>query len=77
MEIDEENELKDKINKRELNKKVNEDIEYYNQIEKQKKAQKEQLEKEQDKKMINDILLKERALNEIDRLEKLKKKKKY
>ena len=72
--IDEENELKDKIYKRELNKKVNEDIEYYNQIEKQKKAKKEQLEKEQDKKMINDILLKERALNEIDRLEKLKKK---
>ena len=35
------NELKDKIYKRELNKKVNEDIEYYNQIEKQKKAQKE------------------------------------
>ena len=36
--IDEENELKDKIYKRELNKKVNEDIEYYNQIEKQRKA---------------------------------------
>ena len=72
--IDEENELKDKIYKRELNKKVNEDIEYYNQIEKQRKAYQEQLEKEQDKKMINDILVKERALNEIDRLEKLRKK---
>ena len=32
------------------------------------------LEKEQDKKMINDILVKERALDEIDRLEKIKKK---
>ena len=72
--IDEENELKDKIYKRELNKKVNEDREYYNQIEKQRKAYQEQLEKEQDKKMINDILVKERALNEIDRLEKLRKK---
>ena len=72
--IDEENELKEKIYKRELNKKVNEDIKYYNQIEKQKREYKDQLEKEQDKKMINDILKKERALDEIDRLEKLKKK---
>ena len=72
--IDEENELKQKILKRELNKKVNEEIEYYNEIEKQKREQKEKLEKEQDKKMINDILVKERALDEIDRLEKLKKK---
>ena len=36
-EIDEQNELKEKIYKRELNKKVNEDIEYYNKIEKQKR----------------------------------------
>ena len=72
--IDEENELKEKKMKRELNKQVNEDIKYYNQIEKQKRDYKEQLEKEQDKKMINDILMKEKALNEIDRLEKLKKK---
>ncbi len=72
--IDEENELKDKMLKRELNKKVNEDIKYYNQIEKQKKEYKDKLEKEQDKKMINDILKKERALDEIDRLEKLRKK---
>ena len=48
--IDEENELKEKINKRELNKKVNEDIKYYNQIEKQKKEQKDQLEKSKIKK---------------------------
>ena len=72
--IDEENELKEKLYKRELNKKVNEDIKYYNQIEKQKKEEKDMLEKEQDKKMINDILVKERALDEIDRLEKIKKK---
>ena len=72
--IDEENELKEKIYKRELNKQVNEDIKYYNQIEKQKKDYKDQVEKEQDKKMIDDILKKERALDEIDRLEKLKKK---
>ena len=72
--IDEENELKDKMLKRELNKKVNEDIKYYNQIEKQKKEYKDKIEKEQDKKMINDILKKERALDEIDRLEKLRKK---
>ena len=72
--IDEENELREKILKRELNKKVNEDIKYYNQIEKQKREYKDKLEKEQDKKMINDILVKERALDEIDRLEKLKKK---
>ena len=31
-------------------------------------------EKEQDKKMISEILKKERALDEIERLEKLKKK---
>ena len=72
--MDEENELKEKIYKRELNKKVNEDIEYYNELEKQKREYKEKLEKEQDKKMINDILRKERALDEIDRLEKLRKK---
>ena len=72
--IDEENELKDKMLKRELNKKVNEDIKYYNQIEKQKREYKDKIEKEQDKKMINDILKKERALDEIDRLEKLRKK---
>ena len=72
--IDEENELKDKMLKRELNKKVNEDIKYYNQIEKQKKEYKDKIEKEQDKKMINDMLKKERALDEIDRLEKLRKK---
>ena len=34
--MDEENELKEKIYKRELNKKVNEDIEYYNELEKKK-----------------------------------------
>ena len=72
--MDEENELKEKIYKRELNKKVNEDIEYYNELEKQKREYNEKLEKEQDKKMINDILRKERALDEIDRLEKLRKK---
>ena len=72
--IDEENELREKMYKRELNKKVNEDIKYYNQIEKQKKEEKDMIEKEQDKKMINDILVKERALDEIDRLEKIKKK---
>ena len=72
--IDEENELKEKILKRELNKKVNEDIEYYNKIEKEKREEKEKIEKEQDKKMIEEILKKERALNEIDRMEKLRKK---
>ena len=72
--IDEENELKEKIYKREVNKKVNEDIKYYNQIEQQKRDYQDKLEKEQDKKMINDILKKERALDEIDRLEKLRKK---
>jgi len=73
-EIDEQNELKEKIYKRELNKKVNEDIEYYNKIEKDKREEKERFEKEQDKKMISDILKKERALDEIDRMEKLKRK---
>lgn len=73
-EIDEQNELKEKIYKRELNKKVNEDIEYYNKIEKQKRDEKEKIEKEQDKKMISEIVKKERALDEIDRMEKLKKK---
>ena len=72
--IDEQNELKEKIYKRELNKKVNEDIEYYNQLEKKKHEEKEKFEKEQDKKMISEILKKERALDEIDRIEKLKKK---
>ena len=73
-EIDEQNELKEKIYKRELNKKVNEDIEYYNKIEKQKRDEKEKIEKDQDKKMISEIVKKERALDEIDRMEKLKKK---
>ena len=73
-EIDEQNELKEKIYKRELNKKVNEDVEYYNQIEKSKREEKEKFEKEQDKKMIADILKKERALDEIERIEKLRKK---
>ena len=73
-EIDEQNELKEKIYKRELNKKVNEDIEYYNKIEKDKREKKERFEKEQDKKMISDILKKERALDEIDRMEKIKRK---
>ena len=73
-EIDEQNELKEKIYKRELNKKVNEDIEYYNKIEKQKRDEKEKIEKEQDKKMISEIVKKERALDEIERMEKLKKK---
>ena len=73
-EIDEQNELKEKIYKLELNKKVNEDIEYYNKIEKQKRDEKEKIEKEQDKKMISEIVKKERALDEIDRMEKLKKK---
>ena len=73
-EIDEQNELKEKIYKRELNKKVNEDIEYYNKIEKDKREEKERFEKEQDKKMISDILKKERALDEIDRMEKIKRK---
>ena len=73
-EINEQNELKEKIYKRELNKKVNEDIEYYNKIEKQKRDEKEKIEKEQDKKMISEIVKKERALDEIDRMEKLKKK---
>ena len=73
-EIDEQNELKEKIYKRELNKKVNEDIEYYNKIEKEKREEKERFEKEQDKKMISEILKKERALDEIDRMEKLKRK---
>jgi hypothetical protein len=73
-EIDEQNELKEKIYKRELNKKVNEEIEYFNQLEKQKREEKEKIEKEQDKKMISEILKKERALDEIDRVEKLKKK---
>ena len=41
---------------------------------KKKREYNEKLEKEQDKKMINDILRKERALDEIDRLEKLRKK---
>ena len=72
--IDEENELKEKIYKREINKKVNEDMKYYNQIEQQKRDYQDKLEKEQDKKMINDILKKERALDEIDRLEKLRRK---
>jgi hypothetical protein len=72
--MDEQNELKEKIYKRELNKKVNEDIEYYNQLEKQKRAEKDKFEKEQDKKMISEILKKERALDEIDRMEKLRKK---
>ena len=72
--IDEQNELKEKIYKRELNKKVNEDIKYYNQIEKKKREEQEQYEKDQDKKMIEEILKKERALDEIDRMEKLKKK---
>ena len=73
-EIDEQNELKEKIYKKELNKKVNEDIEYYNKIEKDKREEKERFEKEQDKKMISDILKKERALDEIDRMEKIKRK---
>jgi hypothetical protein len=73
-EIDKQNELKEKIYKRELNKKVNEEIEYFNQLEKQKREEKEKIEKEQDKKMISEILKKERALDEIDRMEKLKKK---
>ena len=73
-ELDEKNELKEKIYKRELNKKVNEEIEYYNQIEKNKREEQEKFEKEQDKKMISDILKKERALDEIDRMEKLRKK---
>ena len=72
--MDEQNELKEKIYKRELNKKVNEDIEYYNQLEKQKRAEKDKFEKEQDKKMISEVLKKERALDEIDRMEKLRKK---
>ena len=72
--MDEQNEMKEKIYKRELNKKVNEDIEYYNQLEKQKRAEKDKFEKEQDKKMISEILQKERALDEIDRMEKLRKK---
>ena len=73
-EIDEQNELKEKIYKRELNKKVNEDVEYYNQIEKSKREEKEKFEKEQDKKMVDEIVKKERALDEIDRIEKLRKK---
>ena len=73
-ELDEKNELKEKIYKRELNKKVNEEIEYYNQIEKNKREEQKKFEKEQDKKMISDILKKERALDEIDRMEKLRKK---
>ena len=73
-EIDEQNELKEKIYRRELNKKVNEEVEYYNQIEKQKREEQEKIEKEQDKKMISEILKRERALDEIDRMEKLKKK---
>ena len=73
-EIDEANELKEKIYKREVNKKVNEDIKYYNQIEKEKKEMKDKIEKEKDKEMINEVLLKEKKLDEIDRLEKLRKK---
>ena len=73
-ELDEKNELKEKIYKRELNKKVNEEIEYYNQLEKNKREEKEKFEKEQDKKMIEEVLKKERALDEIDRMEKIRKK---
>ena len=71
--LDEEMEKRNALNRLLMNKKVNEDIEAYNKREEKVRNEKEKLEKELDKKMINDILKKEAALDEIDRQEKKRK----
>ena len=71
--LDEEMEKRNALNRLLMNKKVNEDIEAFNKREEKVRNEKEKLEKELDKKMINDILKKEAALDEIDRQEKKRK----
>lgn len=74
---DEEMETQEKINRLMQNKAVNEDIKLFNQREEMERNRKAQYEKEHDKKLINDILEKEKALDEIDKIEKQKRKNEF
>ena len=70
---DDEMEKQNAYNRLLMNKKVNADIEAFNKREEKIRHEKEKYEKDLDKKMINDILKKEAALDEIDRQEKKRK----
>ena len=70
---DEENEKKNAYDRLMLNKQVNADIKEFNEREEKIRNELMQREKNEDKKMINDILNKEKALDEIDRQNKIKK----
>ncbi len=70
---DEENEKKNAYERLMLNKQVNADIKEFNEREEKNRNELIQKEKNEDKKMINDIINKEKALDEIDRLNKIKK----
>ena len=71
--LDDEMEKQNAYNRLLMNKKVNADIEAFNKREEKIRHEKEKYEKDLDKKMINDILKKEAALDEIDRQEKKRK----
>ena len=72
-ENDRKMEEEEKMNILQRNKQVNEDIKQFNEREQQERDRKARIEKQHDKDLINAILEKEKALDEIDRVNKLKK----
>ena len=74
---DEEMEAQEKLNRLMQNKAVNEDIKLFNEKEEEERNRKLKIEKEQDKQLINAIVEKEKALDEIDKEEKIKRKKEF
>jgi hypothetical protein len=67
-------EVEDKMRTKELNKMVYRDIEDFNRKEEMERTKRSHFEKLKDKELINDILEKEKAFNELDKREKEKRK---
>ena len=74
---DEENEEENRLKRIQQNIQVYKDIEEFNKREEIERQKKLDFEKEKDKELIDSILEKEKALDEIDRAEKLKRKQEF
>lgn len=76
-EKDVKEEILEKEKMKQSNKRVYQQIEDFNKKEEEIKTNKLKIEKEKDKELINAILQKERALDDIDKKEKERKKEEF
>lgn len=74
---DEQNEEENRLKQIEINKAVNRDIKLFNEQEEIERKRKSDFEKKKDKELVDSIVAKEKALDDIDKAEKEKKIKEF